>query len=484
MPCGSKSDVVASESSEEESEESEEVEDGEDEEEEEYEEEDENVDEEDDEEDNEEGEDDEESDGEKEQEEETSVAITQEGDNGREVLEMPKITGVEGSEESCDVQMQPDVNMKPTVQPEPASTLIENSDHTKEHFSLMDAKVSENSDLTERAELEDMERQKIMLSEITDDAMEKAVPQTLDIKDGSLLSGIRVESAFSVEEENNYSNTGTTGAFRTPLQISGTIPRTEKNYEGDGDEENWDEDEDNEPFRAGKHSGVSKFAENTLVVEPNITSKRSKTVSKQLHEIGDEKNITYDMKADHTGSQTLSQLSTIQGKADDDSNQENVNDTTNPSKLILNLLGRKEEPESSEDTWGPGSENEKEDSVLGDTSDIEPVNLKLYERELMRVEDWTIIHHDDENLPVSMIVGSDDLEDTESHIRLPAESVAKDGELLCHEEIPQTVIDDIDVTSYSDKDDEDEEHGNVKVQEHVHHTIPEQRIFQVWGSLA
>lgn len=474
LPCGSKSDAVASESSEEESEESEEVEDSEDEEEEEDEE-DENVDEEDDEEDCEEGEDNEES--EDNEDNETSVAITQEGDHGREVPEMSKIPGVE---ENCDVQLHHDANMEPTVQPEPSSTLVKYSDCTKEHFSLMEAKVSENRDLTERAELEDLEREKIILSEVTNDAMEKAVLQTLDIKDGCLLSGIRVESTFSDEEENNYSNTG---AFRTPLQISGTTPRTEKNYKGDGDEENWDEDEDSEPIRAGKHSGVSEFSENTLVVEPNITSRQSKMVSKKPHEIGDEKNITYDIKADNTGSQTLSQLSTIQGKADDDSHQENVNETTNPSKSILKILGHKEEPESSEDTWGSGSENEKEGSVEGDTSDTEPVNLKLYEREFMRVEDRTVIHHDDENLPVSMIVGSDHLEDTERHIRLPDESVAKDGELVCHEEIPQTVIDDIDVTSYPDKNDEDKEHGNVKVQEPLYHIIPEQRTLQVWGSL-
>lgn len=472
MPCGGKSDVEASESSEEESEEGEDNED-------EDEEEEDDDEEEDDEEDDEEDEDDEseESDGEKEQEEETRVVITQEGDNGREVPEMPKIAAVEGSEECGDVQMQPDVNTEAAVQPEPSNTLIEKSHHTKEHFSLMQAKVSENNDLIERTELEDIERQNIMLSEITDDAMEKAVPHTLDIEDGSLLTAIRVESTSSDEEENDYSNMGTTGAFRTPLQIS------DKNYEDDDDE-----DEDTEPVRAGKHGivGVSKFAENTLEVEPNIASKQSKnggTVSKQPHEIGDEKHITNDMKADNTVSQTLSQSSTNQGNKDD-LNQENVNDTTKPLKLTLNLLRRKEEPESSEDTWGPGSDNEKEGSVEGDSSDIEPVNLKLYEREIMRAEDWTAIYRgDDENLPVSMIVGSDDLEVTESRIGLPAESAAKDGELVRLEEIPQTVIDDIDVTSHSDKDDEDEEDGNLKVQEYVHHTIPEQGTLQVQGSL-
>ncbi|MCJ8736043.1 hypothetical protein PDJAM_G00254300 [Pangasius djambal] len=458
LPCGSKPDVQASESSEEESEDGEDIEESEDDDE------DEDEDDEEDDEEDEDDEDDEESDGEKEQEEETSVAITQECVNERDVPEMPKITAVEGSEESCDVQMQPDVNTEPTVQPEPSNTLIEKSDHTKEHFSLVEAKDSENNDLLERTELEDMERQKIMLSEITDDAMEKAVPRTLDIENGSLLSGIRVESACSDEEENYYKL----------LQTSGTTPRTEKTYEGDGDEDNWNEDEDNEPFRSGKHNniGLSKFAENTLVLESNITSKQSNSggmVSKQPQqttEIGHEKHITNDMKADNTVSQALSQLSTDQGKAGDDSSQENVNNTTKPSKLILNLIRHKEEPESSEDTWGPGSDNEKEGSVESDTSNIAPVNLKFYERELTRAEDWTVIHDDDddENLPVSMIVGIDDLEDTESHIRLRVESVAKD-ELICHEEIPQTFIDDIDVTSHSDKDDEDEEHGNLKERE-------------------
>lgn len=378
---------------------------------------------------------------------------TQEGDNGREVHEMPSITAVE---ESCDVQMQPDVNTKRIVQPETSNTLIEKSDHPKEHFILIEENISEKKFLPERAKLEDVGRRKIMLSEITNDAMDKAVPHTLHIVDGSLLSGIRVESTFSDEEENDYSN-------RNPLQISGTTSRTKKYYEGDGDEDNWDEDENSEPLRSGKHInvGVSKCAENALLFEPNIVSKQSKTdgtISNQPHEIGNEKHITNDVKADNTVLQKLSQLSTNQGKADD-RNEENVNDASKkPAKFILNLL-RNKEPESSEDTWGPGSDNEKEGSVESDTSD------KFYH---------------DENLPVSMIVGSDDLEDTESHIRLPVESVAMDRERVHCEEIPKTVIDDIDVTSHSDKDDEDEEHGNLTVQEHVHHTVPK----QVHGSLA
>lgn len=421
------------------------------------------------------------------------MAKTQDDDNGREVPEMPMIRAVEESEESCDVQMRHNVNTEHTVQPESSNTLIEKSDHTKEHCSLMEAEVSENNDQREKTKSEDMERKNIMLSEIAEDARDKAVPQTQAIEDGTHLSGIRVESAFSDEEENDYSNTGTTGAFRTPLQFPGNSPRTEKNSEGDDEEENWDEDEDSEPSRAGKHSnvGVLKLAENSQV-EPNITSKQSKTggaVSKQRHEIGNEKHITNDMKADNTVSQTFSQLSTHQGKADDDddgSNEENGNDTTKPSKLILNLLRHKEEPEISEDTWGPGSDNEKEGSLGGDTSDIESGNLKFYESKPVRAEDWTVIHHDDdqEDLPVSMIVGSNDLEDTESHIRLPALHIAKEGELICHEEIPQTVIDDIDVTSHSEKDDEDEEHGLcTKVKEPVHHTVPEQGTLQVHGSL-
>lgn len=414
MPHGSKSDVEASESSEEEeSEESDDVED---------------EDEEEDDEENEEDEDDEESDGEKEEEEETIVAKTHEGDNGREVPEMQKIT--------VDLQMQSDVNMEPTIQPEPSNTLIEESDHTMEHFSLMGAESIE-------AEIEGMERQNIMRSENPDDALEKAVPHTLAIEASSLLSGIGVKSALSDEDENDYSNTCVTGAFRTPLQIAGSTPRTEKNCDGDGDE-NWEEDEDNEPFNC--------------------------MVSKQPHEIGDEKHFTNDIKANDSLSHALAQ-STNQDKADDNSNQENVNDITKPSDL--NLLRYKEEPESSEDTWGSGSDHEKEGLEEGDTLDIKPVDLQFYERERIRAEDRTVIHDDDddENLPVSMIVGSDDLGDTESHVRLPAEH-AEDGEIVYLEEIPQTVIDDIDVSSHSDKDDKDEELGNLKVQEHVHHIIP------------
>lgn len=407
MSHGSKSDVEASDSSEEESEEGEDVEysEGEDEEEDDDEDDD---DDDDDDEDNEEDEDyeDEESDGEKEQEEETSVAKTQKDGDGREVPEMLQI---------------------------------------KEPFRLMEAKFSENSDLIERAKLEDMKRHKIMFSEITDDAMDKAVPHTLDTEVGSLLSGVRVESTFSNERENDYIS-------RTTLQISGTTPRIEKNYEGNGDEENWDDGEDSEPFGSGKHDnvGVLQFAENALLAEPNITPKQGETdgtVSKQPYERDDKKQITNNMEADHTVSETFS--ATNQVKADDDGNKENVDDT----KLIMNLLRHTQEPESSEDTWGSGSANEKEGSEEGDTSDT---------------------FYDDEKLPVSMIVGSNDLEDTESHIGLPAESVAEDKELGCHEEIPQTVIDDIDVSSHSDKNVEDEENGNLKVQDHVYRTVAKQ----------
>ncbi|KAK3526644.1 hypothetical protein QTP70_030857 [Hemibagrus guttatus] len=435
LPHGSKSDVEASEGSEEEESEEGDVEDCEDEDEEEEEdeedeeeEEEEDDDEDDDDEENEEDEDDEESDCEKEQEEESIVAKTHEGENGREVPEMQKITAVEGSEEGCDVQMQSYVIMEPTIQPEPSNTWIEESEHTKEHFSVMEAESIET-------EMEDMERQNIMLSEIPDDAMGKAVPHTLAIEAGSLLSGITVEPTLSDEEENDYSNTCATGAFRTPLQIAGSTPSTEKNYEGDGDE-NWDEDEDNEPFN---NSNVSRFAKNTLVVEPNITSKHSNPgdmISVQPHEIKtcDEKHITNYIKADDSLSHALPQLSTNQDK----------------------------EPESSEDTWRSGSD--KEGLEEGDTSDIKPVNLQFYERERIRDEDCIVIHDDDENLPVSMIVGSVELEDTESHIRLPAEH-AEDGEIVYLEEIPQTVIDDIDVTSHSYKDDKDEELGNLKERE-------------------
>lgn len=444
MPRGSKSDVEASDGSEEESEEGEDVEDSEGEDEEE----DDEDDDDDEDEDNEEDEDyeDEESDGEKEQEEETRVAKTQKDGDGREVPEMLQVTAVERSEKSCDDQ--PDVNTELIIRSEPSKTLIEQSDHTKNPFCLVEANFSENSDLIEREKLEDMKRRKIMFSEITDDAMDKAVPHTLDTEVGSLLSGVRVES-FSNERENDYIS-------RTPLQISGTTPKIKKNYEGDGDEDNWDEGEDSEPFGFGKHSnvGVLEFAENTLLAEPNITTNQGETdgtVSKQPYERDDKKQITNNMKADNTVSETFS--ATNQVKADDDNNKENVNDTTVPSKLIMNLLRHTQEPESSEDTWGSGSANKKEDSEEGDTSDT---------------------FYDDEKLPVSMIVGSNDLEDTESHIRLPAECVAEDKELGCHEEIPQTVIDDIDVSSHSDKNVEDEENGNLKVQEHVYHTVPKQ----------
>ncbi|GAA6089790.1 ankyrin repeat domain-containing protein 26 isoform X5 [Tachysurus ichikawai] len=451
LPLGSKSDVDSSESSEqEESEEGDDVEDCEDEDEEEDEEGEEEDDSDDDNDEEEDNEDDEESGGEKEHEEETTDAKTQEGDNGRDAPEMQKITAVEGSEESCDVQMQS----------EPSDTLIEESDRTKEHFSLMEA---ENNDRVE-TKIEDMERRNTMLSVIPADSMEKAVPYTVAIEAGSLLSGIRVESTFCDEEENDYSNTRETGAFQTPLQIAGSTPRSEKNYEGDGDE-NWDEEEDNENFSNG---GLSQFAENTLVVEPNITSIQSKSgdmVSNQPHVIGDEKHITNDTKADRSLSHALPQLSTNQDKADDDRIQENVNDATKPSKSVLNLSRHKEEPENSDDSWGSGSDHEKEGSAEGDTSDIKPVKLPFYESEHKRAEDFTVIpDDDDENLPVSMIVGSDDFEDRESHIRLSAEP-AEDGEFVYFEEIPQTVIDDIDVTSHSDKDDKDEEDGNVKERE-------------------
>ncbi|KAI5627115.1 ankyrin repeat domain-containing protein 26 isoform X1 [Silurus asotus] len=429
LPCGNKSDEEASESSEEESEEGEDVEDSE----EEDEEEDEN------EEDKENSEDDEESDDEREQEEETSVAITQEDDNERD---LPEITAIEEREESHDIQMHVDVNTEPIGQPETSNILIEKSDHAKEHFSLFERVVSKKKEFLETAVLEVIERQKIMHLEITDEELEKGVSHTLGVNAGTLLSGIRVHSTCADKEENYYSNTGTTGAFRTPPHIAGTSPKTTKNFEDD-------EDEHNEAFRAGNHgkADVLKFLENTLVVESNIKPKQSKTggmVSKQPHETGDEKAIINDMKADDTVLKALSQLSTVQINADVDSIPRSVNDTMKPSELISNP----EEPESSEDSWGSCSDNEKEGSVESDTSDIEPVNCKDYEREHMTIEEHTVIHYDDdENLPVSMIVGSDDLED------------AKDGELICHEEIPQTVIDDIDETFYFDKNDVDEERG-------------------------
>ncbi|TSK13388.1 Ankyrin repeat domain-containing protein 26 [Bagarius yarrelli] len=440
LPCGSKSNLNTSESSEEaeseegdvedcededgEEEEGKETEDDEEEESEDGGDDDDDDDEEEEEEDNE----DDESDSKKKQKED--VAKSQVGDNFLgEVPEMQNITALKEVEKNCGVQIQSDVNMESTIQWKP---LISKSNHTTELLGTAT----------------------VMRTEIPDDFMKNALPNTLDREADSLLSDIRVKSVFSDKKENYDSNTSATGAFRTVLFISGSSAGTD--YKGDFNKENWEDgdEEDNETFN---NNGVSQFAENSLVA-PNQQSRSGEKVSKQTHEIDDE--------TPSTPSQALSLLSTNQGKADDDSNHENVNKTTNPSKSVLRY---KEEPESScsENIYGLVSNNEKEDLVKLDTLDIQRVNPKFYEGECRRIADWTVTHQSgDEDLPVSMIVGSEDSDDRERHITLPVEhSAKKDRELLYLDEIPQSVIDDVDVMS--DRDGEDREQGKLRVHKNV-----------------
>ncbi|XP_049330498.1 ankyrin repeat domain-containing protein 26 isoform X4 [Astyanax mexicanus] len=484
LPCGSKQDTGSPEGPAEESEEGEEDDEDEDEEEEDddddeeedeedndeeedddEEEEDEEEEEEEEEEDGddnagEEDEEDEESGGEKEEQKDADVAKIQVPDKGIEDPEMAKFTAVKGSEEIPESGVQvseSDLNAEAEVQAEQSAVdLLEEDGVTRNVQSgvIEETGLQEESAFNERAECVKIDKEEVpeFTSDVTVNVAPESplcpspAPRALDVEDDCLVSAIRVESRISDEEEvfsDHFSNP--TGALRTPLQSSGSTPRNnriESNCEDDGEDEDWDDEEDEELLEVEKSETVDNdahFEADTPEFEKaNVTSVQSQY---DEGDIGDEEHpATSDLNLDngvvlHDGTGGVDGDGSDDDDDDDDGGdedndkdvnedkydkQEEINDTKKSSKF-LTLLGQKEEPESSDNSWDSVSDKEKAEemkdgntlAIVMDDDDTNKDSLLEDNRSPLETtissEDGTVKHQgDEEHIPVSMIVGNDD----------------------------------------------------------------------------
>ncbi|XP_073798565.1 ankyrin repeat domain-containing protein 26 isoform X3 [Danio rerio] len=368
-PEGNESPEDESEEGEEEEDDEEEDEDGEEEEEEEEEEEDDEDDEEEEDDDEEEDEDGDEDDEEVDEAEEAAAAC-----ETADIPELPKMTTPDVAEAQKAEQLE-----------------------AAESVNQPEQEVREDR--------MDQEQEEMDVKEIISGKplLGGPIPRIPSIEDGCLVSAVRVEARFSDEEDNEDSRASGQSVDRK-LNKNPVESKNEKQSDDDNDWEDDDENADEELLRTEKASEVEESHRATLKCE--------------------------DPPDDcHIGNQDIPSASPKSKAAEDEDDWDDVDEEeeTQPKKplnLFLTLLGQKE-PDSPEVSWESGSDKSDGTQVGDEELNQKMPSAEKDQQEEVLVEDESLFepvehlsqsplheeadHSDDsESIPVSMIVGQSD----------------------------------------------------------------------------